>query len=475
MLVLKNLTKKNLPKYLITVLNATPELLAYVRATPRTMEEVRNFTLKWNNGESFVMSTSSFNGGASAFPGQYDDAVYYANLIQESNLKTEPVDVNNVPASDVVKIYVERLAAKYTIVLPEGNPFPVDVTIAGLDNDNNNNVELGAERVYVKIENFGVTGTEEKSYLGKNLTGLTGLWDTWNIAQLHRSYWGKSVSYDDANAVLDRPTFSEVNTDLTKPVYSNETTKDFTLIRNENNVLTPAAVTNIVFTATIYADKAATTPLDLILFSGVYYKKDQFVPYILNRLNATNQLNYWIKTGSETETNPDGTLNRDNYTQVSAENVDLAKDGASTGIFKLVANIGADTQLYAINGNTATAVETSAFETALNTFFTNEKPMAYTGGASVYYVPVEHLLGKNAGSGENYDYTVSENGQYGVVRNHWYQIEVGKVFRLGQGVFDPSDNSTEDLIPDNPSKETFGMAANISILSWKVVKQSVDL
>ena len=48
-LVLKNLTKKNLPKYLITVLNATPELLAYVRATPRTMEEVRNFTLKWNN------------------------------------------------------------------------------------------------------------------------------------------------------------------------------------------------------------------------------------------------------------------------------------------------------------------------------------------------------------------------------------------------------------------------------------------
>ena len=57
-------------------------------------------------------------------------------------------------------------------------------------------------------------------------------------------------------------------------------------------------------------------------------------------------------------------------------------------------NIGADTQLYAINGNTATAVETSAFETALNTFFTNEKPMAYTGGASVYYVPVEHLLGK---------------------------------------------------------------------------------
>ena len=124
MLVLKNLTKKNLPKYLITVLNATPELLAYVRATPRTMEEVRNYTLQWKNGESFVMSTSSFNGGASAFPGQYDDAVTYANLIQESNLKTEPVDVNNVPASDVVKIYVERLAAKYTIALPEGNPFP---------------------------------------------------------------------------------------------------------------------------------------------------------------------------------------------------------------------------------------------------------------------------------------------------------------------------------------------------------------
>ncbi|WP_438589770.1 hypothetical protein [Duncaniella muris] len=61
------------------------------------MEEVRNFTLKWNNGESFVMSTSSFNGGASAFPNQYDDAVYYANLIQESNLKTEPLTSTMFP------------------------------------------------------------------------------------------------------------------------------------------------------------------------------------------------------------------------------------------------------------------------------------------------------------------------------------------------------------------------------------------
>ncbi|WP_438589769.1 hypothetical protein [Duncaniella muris] len=90
-------------------------------------------------------------------------------------------------------------------------------------------------------------------------------------------------------------------------------------------MLTPAAVTNIVFTATIYADKAATTPLDLILFSGVYYKKDQFVPYILNRLNATNQLNYWIQNRQRDRNQPDGTLNRDNYTQVSAENVDSPK------------------------------------------------------------------------------------------------------------------------------------------------------
>lgn len=476
-LVLKNLTKKNLPKYLVTVLNASPELLSYIRETPRKMAEVRNFQTNWQNGSSFVMSTSSFNGGETAFPNQYEAGVYYANLLQESNLKTEPVDLKNVPTKDVVKIYVERLAAKFTISLPEGNPFKVDVTIAGAENNDNGSTNIGSTPVYVQIEKFGVTGTEPTSFLGKNLDKLSGLWDTWNIAQLHRSYWGKSVNYDDKNFKLSYPTFNEIVGDLENgAVYSNETTADYTVIRNGNNVLTPARVTNVVFTATIYEDKACQKPLDLILFSGVYYKKDQFVPYILNRLNATNQLNYYIKTGSSSETNEDGTLNRDNYTQVSADKVEIVKDTEfGTGVVKLASALGENTQLYALSDNKATAVATADFEAALNSYFFNENPTAYTGGASVYYVPVEHLLGKNAGYEGNNDYTVTENGQYGVVRNHWYQIEVSKVFRLGQGVFDPNKGSTEELIPDNPSKETFGMAANINILSWKVVKQSVDL
>ena len=485
-LVLKNLTQKNLPKYLITVLNAPADLLSYIRETPRTMDEVRNFctNLTWKNGESFVMSTSSFTGGATEFPGLYEDACYYANVIKESFLKTEPVNASTVPAADVVKIYVERLAAKYTISLPEGNPFKVDVTIAG--NENNNNVEgglpgtIGSTPVWVKIENFGVTGTEPTSYLSKNLDGVTNPFDAWNIAALHRSYWGKSVNYDNKDFKLNYATFPTVTGDINGAVYSNETTADYTVIHNASNILTPSRVTNVVFKATIYADEACSTPLDLVLFSGVYYKKDQFIPYILNRLNATDQLNYYIKTGTASEENEDGTLNTANYTQVSKDNVDYAKDTAhGTGIFKLVSKLGADTQLYQLvteNGKlVAKAVATSAFETALNSYFTNEWPSAYTGGASVYYVPVEHFEGKDAGFNGNYNYTVTKDGQYGVVRNHWYQIEVSKVFRLGQGVFDPSNGSTEELIPSDPSKETFGMAANINILSWKVVKQSVDL
>lgn len=479
-LVLKNLTKKNLPKYLVTVLNASPELLSYIRETPRKMAEVRNFQTNWQNGSSFVMSTSSFNGGETAFPNQYEAGVYYANLLQESNLKTEPVDLKNVPTKDVVKIYVERLAAKFTLQLPKNETvFPVDVTIAGNENDNSNNVEVGSTRVWVKIENFGVTGTEPTSYLSKNLDGVTNPFDNWNIAQLHRSYWGKSVNYDDKNFKLNYATFPSVTGVITDPVYSNETTADYTVIRNESNVLTPSRVTNVVIKAHIFADKACENELDLVLFSGVYYKKDQFIPYILNRLNATDQLNYYILKNSSSTPTEGGTVNRDDYTQVSKDNVGYAKDTDKTGVFKLVSTLGADTQLYQLvteNGKlVAKAVATADFEAALNSYFFNENPTAYTGGASVYYVPVEHLLGKNAGFNNNNDYTVTENGQYGVVRNHWYQIEVGKVFRLGQGVFDPSEGSTEELIPDNPSKETFGMAANINILSWKVVKQSVDL
>ena len=91
----------------------------------------------------------------------------------------------------------------------------------------------------------------------------------------------------------------------------------------------------------------------------------------------------------------------------------------------------------------------------------------------VYYVPVEHLL-KRSGS----DAAIVE-GNYGVVRNHWYNINVTKVFRLGEGVFEPGDGTDEDpvnpLSPKIPTATPSASALRVNILSWKIVNQPVEL
>ena len=86
-----------------------------------------------------------------------------------------------------------------------------------------------------------------------------------------------------------------------------------------------------------------------------------------------------------------------------------------------------------------------------------------------YAIPIEHLL-KRASSG-----TDIVEGNYGVVRNHWYTVTVDKILRLGTGVFQPGEGG-ELIIPSTkPEDPTYYLGARINILSWKIVHQNVDL
>ena len=81
-------------------------------------------------------------------------------------------------------------------------------------------------------------------------------------------------------------------------------------------------------------------------------------------------------------------------------------------------------------------------------------------GMTYYYVDIKHL-----GS-------TGKTGEYGVVRNHWYDLEVSKVFGLGTPVYDPSDM----IKPEKPNDDPHYLAARINILSWRIVKnENVEL
>lgn len=481
-LILEGLTETNLPKYVVTILNTPADIVSGMVQGVTTMEQLRNTTVEsYLNGNNFIMTTSSFFGGDQTL---YDDDRYYANRIPQDYLLKEPIDINN--PSKKLDIYVERLAVKYTMSLPEKNEFIINLTVAGEWNENNSDPAIGDTQLKVKISGFGVTTTEHTSFLSKNLDGFKGtdVWTGWNIKDFHRSFWGKSVNYDktiNAETFDHTMVYATLQNGQFAPVYSFENTNSVANItRTGTNPaeVDASRVTNFVFTAEVTnVDGSAIT--DLIKFGGLIYKNDQFKNYLLTRIKETSakKLNYWKQVTNTTETIEGGiVVNGQTYVQVGNSDFDYKKMGNGG---KMTVEFVYDGDVYsydaaAADGSKFTKVEGAKAEIdeAINNIINIDNyPVRYNGGKTVYTIPVQHLLGVDN------QYTITKLGEFGVVRNHWYEVAVRSISKLGQGVFNPGNGEDGDIVyPDpDPDPDTYGLVASIKLLSWKVVKQTVDL
>jgi hypothetical protein len=76
-----------------------------------------------------------------------------------------------------------------------------------------------------------------------------------------------------------------------------------------------------------------------------------------------------------------------------------------------------------------------------------------------YYADIKHL--GSAGS----------VGEYGIIRNHSYKVNIDGVKGWGTPVYDPS----QEVVPVKPTdKETY-ISAKIDVLAWRVVSYDVTL
>ena len=99
-------------------------------------------------------------------------------------------------------------------------------------------------------------------------------------------------------------------------------------------------------------------------------------------------------------------------------------------------------------------------QTEINTQLAAIAPaLFYENGRTYYYTNIKHLGTAN-----------------GVVRNHIYDVKINSIAGFGTPVL--SDDITDTTIetPETPEevKETF-LAAQINILSWRVVDNNTDL
>lgn len=532
--VLENLDVKNYPTWMVTILNQ-PE-----NFTPgRTLDEMGKIVLdSWDSGNKngrFIMTTSSYFGDDNK------DEVnggwrYFATKLNKNNFYQQTPEQIPVEDKDRVQVYVERLAARVGVDMksianekgknqytdPETGKsydiYRIDASVAGGDNpstgeDTEQNPGAAATKLYVAITGWDLNTTAKRTNLMKDLTDWTDKttfgapdWN-WNNADYHRSYWGKSYTYgvegdalNGANGVLNTSNGGWISLDQTvgtklfngTRVYCNENTN---LIGNltdngtaKGNIV-PNKTTSVLLRAVVCDENG--NPMQLVKYLGINFLKSSFVA---KALEIANPSAYYTRAQATDEDGtllfwPDGTPKYE-YTGISVDDVKVISSDQGTGSVRLAVNDGTyyiltgiqDKKFTEEDGTELTwTVQTDAVannsdinaKLATATNGTSNKAVAYTDGAMYYPIPVEHLHQPASTSADKVE------GQFGVVRNHVYNISISKIKTLGEGVFVPKKvnpgDEIENLDPDTPKEPTYYVESAINILSWKVVSQEVEI
>ncbi len=98
---------------------------------------------------------------------------------------------------------------------------------------------------------------------------------------------------------------------------------------------------------------------------------------------------------------------------------------------------------------------------------------AYLNGLMYYSIPIEHLntVEPTLTGNETADDVIINEANYGIVRNHWYQLSINSISSVGKGIA----NEDEVIVPDPSEPISYYIEAQINILSWRMVEQGVNL
>ena len=461
--LLRGLKSKQYPVYMSVILNSEDEWIG-ANIENKSIEEAskavqsaiatadKNDQVNWTN---FMMSSSSFDKS---------DAVsgYYCTKLKASNFQES--EALAIAEGNPVEAYVERLAAKVKVEFAEslGTSGKIgSFTVNGTSKD-----------LYFNVTGWGLNATTKDSYCFKNInTGWTEetLGFKWNDAANFRSYWGKSTNYgtgvypgtygssvdkyDEKTATLNYITYNDLKVGINGNAYCRENTNDPEVLGKNFS----GTVTSVLLKAQV-TDKEGNA-VTLYNFAGSLYDEANYKAAALNSFEASTTNRIWKKTVSGGNTT---------YTKVTADDLSvvISADGYAHVELKEASNycFGA--------GETSTKDATTA---EINKLLNGDEAYKYNTGCSfykegmMYYnIPIEHL--RDDGKYNDSDY-VQKEGNYGVVRNHYYIITVNSIRNLGKAVNVPD----ERIIPNDDDVKNYFVAAKINVLSWKVVRQSVDL
>ena len=438
------------PSKIVAVLNWTPDNKPYTLAA---LHDVMENSIG-NDTQGYVMSNSVYMDGA----GNVVDAV----PLTAANIKTTPEAAKAAP----VDIYVERTAAKVVLTASGKDEEVQDMIL--FDTQKNSKPVLNAGTsseidVYVKLNGWELYNDYSTSTLLKNIDkwDVATLGLTWNDIPYYRCYWAQSQgplssdsfawSYANHSEKGFPTTYGfKVAVDASYAsgtyTYCGENT-------NQKTGTTDPRTKVILKGQLMQSDgEGGYKTLELARWYGTEYAGNQAL-----RIAVANSLKYTLYYN-------DGTK----YVSIAPEDLECVSGIAGAEAYEVgfklsTAGEKKDWYKYSSENGYVSLGDMGNNENKIKTNTELEKvepALVYTDGNTYYIVDIEHLGTKDA--------------KYGVVRNHVYQIDIKSITGYGTPVY----IGTSSIVtpPEYPEdEESSYVAARINVLSWKVVKQGVDI
>lgn len=449
------------------------------------------------------------------------NTVYINN---ENKLLQGPVNVEGKICSSMeeaennkIQVHVERVASKFSITYDE-NDFTEGLLIVK-DNENDFLSVHGGEKQKwgILIKGWDVNGTETASYLVKSLhdgsnfpmtteemTNTSfGKWSNvltsntlgWNDPVRLRSYWavdphyndwtpsnyphqyrealdvldGSVTNYDDNDHSLNYIAFNAISIPEGNITYAPENTF------GANNFFTTSDKSDYDFKGTDYIrtsthiliaaelliddEVGSKVAADKYNYEGVYWKaneKNDLITYMAEAVILYESK----KLYKEDKTEYNNATDALDYFELAPAKV---RGGDGRVMIQLK-----DKKLYDADGNEVIFDATSPAVQAVGT------AKHFKDGKMYYAIPIEHMVKPvDLANGETetkaHYYSV---GSYGVVRNHWYKINISTIKQPGIPVDDPEQKIIPNDDPDNGAYASF----EIVVIPWNVLQdQNVEL
>jgi hypothetical protein len=266
----------------------------------------------------------------------------------------------------------------------------------------------------------------------------------WNDANWFRSYWAKSIakSFDNNsfswnhNQDAENYNSTEFAGDATLPLHCCENTREWS---EANDVRTKV----IVKARLVDANDNA---VELVNWYGKYYVGEDTVKAVVANTLANN---YYYSTDGQ------------NFTGIEGGDIECTMrnvvDAKAFEVFFQLSDAGETKTWYEYKEGLYAPITRDVLNERLAAV---EPALVYNDGMTYYYTNIKHLGAPDT------------TAEFGVVRNHLYRVNVTDIVGYGTPVY---NGSTGFITPEKPVDVSTYVAAQVNILSWRIVDEDYEL